>query len=166
MKILSVVLAGVLAASFAQSSKESSQEGMLLLHKMQNALGGAKKIARVHDYDETISAVAWDSRGVALGEVRKRTRWVQSPSTLRLDQIGPRGTYVLYLDGRTGSGWEILPDTTSADAYKTTGTPVALAGGELSFAKSYLSGFELNLWLADKRGYTVTSPRANVLRIE
>jgi hypothetical protein len=91
---------------------------------------------------------------------------MQSPSTLRLDQIGPRGTYVLYLDGPSGSGWEILPDVRSPDRFKTTGTPIKLAGGELEFARSYLSGFELNLWLADMRGYTVTSPRPNVLRIE
>src|SRR5439155_6081883 len=106
-----------------------------------------------------------DESGAPLGEVRKRTRWIRSPSTLRLDQIGQRGTYVLYLDGGSGSGWEILPDLKSPNRFKTTGTPIELAGGELEFARSYLSGFELNLWLADVRGYTVTSPRPNVLRI-
>jgi len=148
------------------SSERSTREGLLLLHKMQDALGGAKRIAAVHDFDETIRAEAWDSSGAPLGEVRKRTRWLRSPSTLRLDQIGPRGTYVLYFDGGSGSGWEILPDLTSSDMFKTTGNPITLAGGELQFAKSYLSGFEINLWLADTRGYTVTSPRPNVLRIE
>lgn len=147
------------------SSDQAAREGLLLLHKMQDALGGAKKITAIHDYEETIRAEAWDSSGSSLGEVRKRTRWILSPSTLRLDQRGPRGTYVLYLDGGAGSGWEILPDLRSPDPFKTTGTPVELAGGELEFAKGYLSGFELNLWLADQRGYTVTSPKPNVLRI-
>lgn len=167
-----LVLASFLVASASEnpppraSSERSTQEGLLLLHKMQDAVGGAKKIAAIVDYDETIRAEAWDESGAPLGEVRKRTRWMRNPSTLRLDQIGPRGTYVLYLDGGSGSGWEILPDLESPDRFKTTGKPVELAGGELEFARSYLSGFELNLWLADTHGYTVTSPRPNVLRIE
>jgi hypothetical protein len=148
------------------SPQRSTQGGLLLLHKMQDGLGGAKRIAAVHDVDETIRAEAWDESRAPLGEVHKRTRWMRSPSTLRLDQRGPRGTYVLYLDGASGSGWEILPDLRSPDRYKTTGTPIALAGGELEFARSYLSGFDLNLWLADMRGYTVASPGPNVLRIE
>jgi len=151
----------------AQASPgKSTKEGLALLHQMQQTLGGAKRLAAVRDYDETIRAVAWDSRGGSLGEVRKRSRWIQNPSMIRLDQIGPRGTYVLFLDGRSGSGWEILPDLKSSDAYKTTGVAVPLTGGELKFARGYLSGFELNLWLADLRGYTVSSPRPNVLRIE
>jgi hypothetical protein len=133
---------------------------------MQDALGGAKRIAAVRDLEETIRAEAWDASGSPLGEVRKRTRWILSPSTLRLDQIGPRGTYVLYLDGGSGSGWEILPDLRSPDILKTTGTAIELVGGELEFARGYLSGFDLNLWLADSRGYAVTAPRPNVLRIE
>jgi hypothetical protein len=81
--------------------------------------------------------------------------------------VGPRGTYVLYFDGGAAAGWEIMPDLTSPDRYKTTGNVVALAGGELEFAKRYLSGFELDLWLADRTpGFTVASPRPNVLRIE
>jgi hypothetical protein len=167
-----LVLASFLPACVSEnmppqaSSGRSTQGGLLLLHKMQDGLGGAKRIAAIHDFEETIRAEAWDASGAPLGEVRKRTRWMRSPSTLRLDQIGPRGTYVLFLDGGSGSGWEILPDLRSPDRFKTTGTPIELAGGELEFAKGYLSGFELNLWLADLRGYTVTSPGPNVLRIE
>jgi len=144
----------------------STPDGLALLREMQAGLGGAEKIAAIGDLEETIRAEARDARGSSLGAVRKRTRWIQDPATLRLDQIGPRGTYVLYLDGRSGSGWEILPDVQGPDVYKTTGAPVDLAGGELEFARGYLSGFELNLWLADRRGYTVTSTRPNVLRIE
>jgi len=60
----------------------------------------------------------------------------------------------------------ILPDLQSPDRWKTTGKAIELAGGELEFARGYLSGFELTMWLADQTpGYSVTSPRPNVLRI-
>jgi hypothetical protein len=73
----------------------------------------------------------------------------------------------LYFDARSGSGWEILPDLSNPDPFKTTGKSTELAGGELKFAKSYLWGFQLGMWMADRTpGYTVTSPAANVLRIE
>ena len=37
----------------------------------------------------------------------------------------------------------------------------------VSFAKGYLSGFDLNAWLADQtRGFSVTSPGPNVVRID
>jgi hypothetical protein len=146
---------------------QSAADGVRLLHQMQEALGGAKKLAAVQDFEETILAQAWDSNGGDLGEVRKRTRWIKSPNVIRLDQRGPRGTYVLYFDGGSGTGWEILPDLQGADPYKTTGTAIALAGGELQFAKRYLSGFELNLWLADQiPADKVTSPGPHVVRIE
>jgi hypothetical protein len=145
----------------------SSRAGLNLLHKLQDALGGASRIAAVKDYEETIRAEAWDSAGGALGEFWKRTRWMRTRNVLRLDQRGRRGTYVLYLDGDTGSGWEIPPDVAGPDPFKTTGTPVELTGGELQFANGYLSGFELNLWLADRLpGYRVTNPKPNILRIE
>jgi hypothetical protein len=147
--------------------KTSTSEGLQLLHKMQIALGGAEKIAAIHDYEETVQAKTWNGNGTVPGEVRKRTRWMRSPNILRLDQIGPRDTYILYFDGSSGSGWEILPDLAGSDPLKTSGKSIDLAGGELKFARSYLSGFQCNLWLADRTpGYTVTSPAADVLRIE
>lgn len=72
------------------------QDGQVLLHRMQNALGGAGRIA-----------------------------------------VGPGDTYVLYFDGT--SGWEVLPGKHLTD----------LMGGELNFARNYLSGFMLNTWLTD-----------------
>jgi hypothetical protein len=134
---------------------------------MQAALGGAEKIAAIHDYEETVRAETWNNDGTSLGEVRKRTRWMRSPNLIRLDQIGPRDTYVLYMDGGSRAGWELLPDFRNSDPFKTTGKPIELVGGELKFAANYLSGFQLNVWLADRlRGYTITSPAQNVLRIE
>jgi len=161
-----LLAAGPVAPLSSQSSR-STPDGLRLLHRMQDALGGAGRIAAVQDLEETVRAVAWDSSGASLGEVRKRTRWVRSPNLLRLDQVGPRGTYVLYFDGGASAGWELLPDLTGPDPYKTSGKVVALAGGELEFAKGYLYGFDLDLWLADRNpAFTVTSPRPDVIRIE
>jgi hypothetical protein len=151
----------------SHASQTSSQEGLRLLHQMQTALGGADKIAAIRDYEETVRAKIWNNKGAAIGEVRKRTRWMRNPNLLRLDQIGPRDTYVLCYDGTAGSGWEILPDVKGPDEFKTTGKAIALAGDELGFARRYHSGFQFNMWLADRIcGYMVTSPAASVLRIE
>ena len=148
------------------SPQTSSQEGLQLLHKMQSALGGAEKIAAIHDYEETERAEVWNNAGVAMGEVRKRTRWMRNSNLLRVDQIGPRDTYVLYFDGNSGTGWEMLPDTKGTDKFKTTGEAIEMAGGELKFAENYLSNFDLKVWLADRiPGYTVTSPGPNLVRI-
>ena len=108
-------------------------------------------MASVRNFEESVRADAWYSNGKPLGEVRKRTRWIR-PNYLRLDQVGPTDTYVLYFDG--SSGWEILPDKTVA----------ILAGGELKFAQDYLSGLNLNLWLADRDpSRVITSSGPNVI---
>ena len=153
--------------SLHANQPHSTVDGLRLLHKMQGALGGADKIAAIRDYEETIRGDTWLPDGSPLGHVRKRTRWIKRANVVRLDQIGPRDTYVLYFDGKSGTGWEILPDRIGPDALRTDGKAIPLIGGEMKFAQSYLSGFQLNLWLADKMpGYSVTSPRANVVRIQ
>lgn len=150
-----------------QAATASTQKGLRLLHQLQHALGGAEKIAAIRDYEETIRAQAFDASGTSLGAVRKRTRWMRRPNVVRLDQRGPRGTYVLFFDGGSDSGSEILPDLQGSDPYKTSGTAIDLAGGELQFARGYLSGFELNTWLGDQMpGYRITASSEHVLRIE
>jgi hypothetical protein len=130
-----------------------AQEALQLLHKMQEALGGAAKIAGIQDFEQSVGADTWDSDGNLHGRVRKRTRWIR-PNILRLDQVGPDDTYALYFDGK--AGWEILPDQSVAD----------LAGGELKFAQKYLRDFNLLLWLADRDPlYAIASPAPNVLAI-
>jgi hypothetical protein len=156
----------IVTACARTPASTSTPEGLRLLHHMQDALGGADRIAAIRDYEETVQARSWNPDGSPLGEVRKRTRWMRAPHAVRLDQIGPRDTYVLYYDGGAGSGWEILPDVNHPDPLRTTGESIALVGGELQFARNYLSGFPLNQWLADRvSGFTVTSPAPNVLRI-
>jgi hypothetical protein len=134
-------------------SPAAAQDGLLLLHKMQTAIGGCQRIAAIHDYEESVQAETWNNEGKLNGEVRKRTRWI-TPNYLRLDQVGPDDTYVLYFDGQ--SGWEILPDK----------SVLALVGDELKFAQKYLFGLRLKLWLADRDSrYLVQSPARNVIRI-
>ena len=122
-----------------------------LLHKMQTALGGAGK----NSFDCAImtrrSAQVLGIRdGKVMGEVVKRVRWVRS-NYLRLDQMGPGDTYVLYFDGT--AGWEILPT-------KDEKSVISLVGRELDFARKYLRGLDFHVWLADRDPhYRVTSPR-------
>lgn len=105
---------------------------------MQNAIGGAAKIAAIRDFEKSVRAQAWHANGTPMGEVRKRTRWIKR-NLLRLDQVGAGDTYVLFFNG--ASGWEIPPN----------GSLTELADGELEFAKQYLTGFDLNVWLADRK---------------
>src|SRR5262249_22047171 len=137
------------------ASSVFSQDGVALFRRMQAALGGADRIAAVHDYEEHVRAESWDGNtGRSLGEVRKRTRWIR-PNHLRVDQIGPGSTYVLYFDGT--SGWEILPGTEKV---------VDIADGELAFGRAYVRNFALNAWLADRDpGIRITSPSPDVVRV-
>jgi hypothetical protein len=147
----SSVCVGVLMLLLSPFS--SGQDALQLFHKMQTALGGVERIGSIRDFDESVRAEAWYNDGRPLGAVRKRTRWLR-PNCLRLDQLGPTDTYVLYFDGT--SGWEILPDKTVAN----------LAGGELKFAQNYLRGLNLNFWLADRdSSRVITSLASNVIVI-
>jgi len=165
--VVAIACAGVSIRAAAQAAPPASTaQGLQLLHRMQDALGGAERIAAIRDFEETVDARTWNPDGTPLGHVRKRTRWMRDPNVIRLDQVGPRDTYVLFYDGSASSGWEILPDRGGSDPLRTTGKAIDLAGGELRFAQSYLSGFQFNQWLADRvAGFTVSSPAPNVLRI-
>lgn len=132
-------------------SASSGQDALQLFRKMQDAVGGADKIASISDFEESVRARAWHNDGRSMGEVRKRTRWIR-PNILRLDQVGAEDTYVLYFDGT--SGWEILPDKPLA----------TLDAGALKFAHNYVIGILLNLWLADRDpNRFITSSGANVI---
>jgi hypothetical protein len=142
----------IIALLFFYSST-SGKDGLELFHKMQVAMGGAEKIAAARDFEQIGHGQAWDHEGHPLGTVTKRVRFIR-PSYLRIDQVGPGDTYVLYFDG--ASGWEILPDKTVHD----------LAGGELKFAQGYLRGLDLNSLLVDREpGTAITSSAPNVLDI-
>jgi hypothetical protein len=137
------------------SSSARSQDVLPNFRKKQDALGGRDRIAGIRDFEQVIHAESWNGNtGQSIGEVTKRTRWIRS-NHLRVDQVGPGSTYVLFCDGTTG--WEILPGSRQA---------VELSGGELEFARRNVKGFRLNTWLADRdSAYRITSPSPNVVRI-
>jgi hypothetical protein len=132
-----------------------SQDALQLLHRMQDAMGGAEKIAAIADYEQEVAAESFDGRtGQSMGVVRKRTRWIR-PNVMRVDQVGPGSTYVLYFDGT--SGWEILPGTAKV---------IPIEGGELTFARKYVQNFKLLTWLADRDPrFRISSPAPNIVRI-
>lgn len=141
----------LIAVILIACSQGYGQNASQLIHKLQQAIGGAEKIAAIRDFDELSEADTVDPRGAPI-RVQKRVRWLK-PNYLRIDQLGPFDTYVLYFDG--DSGWEIPPD----------GKTTVLTGGELQFAKKYLEGLLINLWLADRLpGYAITSTASNVIR--
>ena len=104
--------AGVVLATALCFGASGQDAGLDLFHKMQQALGGADKIGGNRDFDELAQADTSTNTGKPIGHVMKRTRWIR-PNYLRVDQIGPGDTYVLYFNGT--SGWEILPDGTMPD---------------------------------------------------
>jgi hypothetical protein len=147
--IFGVVLLLLASAGTAPSAVE-------LLVRMQDSLGGGDKLASVVDLEQRVSAELWNDRGWYLGRVVKRVRWIK-PDLLRVDQIGPGDTYVLFFDGT--SGWEILPGERSRGA-------IPLVGDELRFAHKTLRDFQMKVWLADRdRQYVLTSPAAHIVRI-
>lgn len=111
--------------------------GIDLFHKMQAAIGGADRIAAVHDFEQFERADTWFPDGRARGTVRKRVRFIR-PSNLRIDQVGPGDTYALYFDGK--SGWQITPEGKLTD----------LSASDIRFAQGYLNGLRLNAWLLDR----------------
>ena len=146
MQRIKYLMVMVLAAFLVASLPED--EGRRLFLQMQNAIGGAKTIAAVHDFEQFEQADTWFPDGRPRGKVQKRVRFIR-PSYLRIDQVGPGDTYVLYFDGT--AGWEITPD----------GTVANLSGGELRFAEGYLGGLSINRWLMNQNPevvFTSSSP--------
>lgn len=144
----------LILACLMLSQPAENHDGRPLFHKMQTALGGADKIAAVRDYEELEKAETWLENGTSRGEVRKRMRFIR-PSYLRIDQVGPGDTYVLFCDGE--HGWEILPDKPGVQE---------LTGGELRFAQGYINGLMLNAWLNDRDpDIILTSPSENTIAV-
>lgn len=146
--LVTLILAAALAAQ-----TPPAQDAVALLHRMQDALGGAEKLAAIHDYDWKIVAKIYGPGGQEGGEGVRRIRLV-FPNHFRCDQRIPMGEVIWYFDGK--AGWEITPD----HGY------LELAGGELEFVRHEATGFYLKLWLADRNpDFTVTSGGPNVIRI-
>lgn len=109
--ILRFVCAVCFPVGFACPSMRS-QDAIGLFHKMQEALGGADRIASIKDFEQTLRAERWNADGASNGTVHKGVSWTR-PDNLRLDQVG-RGTVMCSIsagprDGRfcrTGK-WQI-----------------------------------------------------------
>jgi hypothetical protein len=56
--VVATFLAAFASEKRSSQTSGSTQEGLRLLHKLQDALGGAKRIAAVRDFEETIRAEA------------------------------------------------------------------------------------------------------------
>jgi hypothetical protein len=145
--LLAFILAAVLSAQ-----TPPAQDALQLLHRMQDALGGADKLADIRDYDWKITAKIYGPGGQEGGEGVRRIRMI-FPNHFRCDQTIPMGDVIWYFDGT--KGWEITPDHGYAE----------LEGGELQFVRNEANGFYLKLWLADRYPYfTITSGGPNVIR--
>ncbi len=146
------IVAFILAAALTAQTPPP-QDALALLHRMQEALGGADKLAAIRDYDWKITAKIYGPGGQEGGEGVRRIRMIL-PDHFRCDQTIPMGEVIWYFDGT--KGWEITPDHGYAE----------LADSELQFVRNEANGFYLKLWLADRYPYfTITSGGPNVIRL-
>jgi hypothetical protein len=151
--LLKVNLLAIMFTVAVAAQKTPARDGVQLLRRMQEALGGADKLAAIRDYDWKIVAKIYGPGGQEGGEGVRRIRMV-FPNHFRCDQTIPMGEVIWYFDGT--KGWEITPD----NGYAT------LAGGELEFVMREAGGFYLKLWLADRNpDFTISSGGPNVIRI-
>ncbi len=101
----------VTAVSAAAILSAQDPAGLALLHRAQEALGGAAKLAAVKDFTQTLS-VAMDA-GASGVTVTQRNRYI-APATYRQDEELPFGNISSYTDGT--SGWRATPRGSGAMA--------------------------------------------------
>ncbi|MDQ2900427.1 MAG: insulinase family protein [Acidobacteriota bacterium] len=82
----------------------SIENGKQLLQKVQQAVGGADKLAAVHDFEEKVDFQVDASAGGM--KVNQLIQWV-APSYFRQDSVLPFGKMSAYSDGQTG--WIVTP---------------------------------------------------------
>jgi zinc protease len=104
---IDLTIPGASKEEAAEADEASIQAGKQLLARAQEAAGGADKIAAVKDYSETAHVQVDPSvRGSGGMLANETVRWI-APSTLRQDTVTPRGSVLMYCDGRTG--WASSP---------------------------------------------------------
>src|SRR5215831_14787091 len=81
--LLAPMLTGQTRQPAVPAGKE--QSGLGLLRRMQEAMGGADRLAAVHDVDWTVLAKTWDASGSPAPETVRRIRWIR-PNVFRKDQ--------------------------------------------------------------------------------
>jgi len=88
----------------AQSDAGSLARGRALLERAQQAMGGAEKIAAIHDVSESVEFAMDTSAGGI--KMKQHNRYLQ-PSYFRQDLELPFGKMSTYSDGKTG--WQMTP---------------------------------------------------------
>jgi zinc protease len=88
----------------AQASAGTLDAGRKLLRKVQEASGGAEKLAAIHDISQH-QQMQVDPSGGGL-KAEQWNRWI-APSTFRQDAKYPFGNVAVYFNGK--SGWIVTP---------------------------------------------------------
>jgi hypothetical protein len=109
---------------------------MVLLHRMQAALGGAERLASVRDVDWTTVGKTWKGSGEPGPDATRRIRWIH-PNILRKDQRIGDAIVSYFFDGE--GGWELVPNLGL----------IELKERELEFVRGEAGGF-LSKWLPDR----------------
>jgi len=91
-------------AETAAADAASIEKGKQLLQRVQQAVGGADKLAAVHDFEEKVDfQLDRSAGGMKVGQV---ICWL-APSYFRQDSVLPFGKMSAFSDGR--SGWIVSP---------------------------------------------------------
>jgi len=134
----------------AKTDTASLERGKQLLARAQQAVGGADKLAAVHDATQTV-----DLQIVQMGggmKVQQSNLWV-SPNFFRQESQLPFGKIVVYSDGK--SGWMSTPQGQRP-----------LPEAQLKQVREELFRNYLQLLLSDRiAGRTVNSPEPGLLEI-
>jgi hypothetical protein len=146
----------IIWAQTRQSAPDSSlaiERGVALLRKMQIALGGADRLAAIHDLDWTVNAKSWNASGSPGLDITRRIRWI-SPNIFRKDQQAGNLKVIEFFDG--SGGWELTPD----------GGLLELEGSELEIVRQEVTSFWINIVLADRNpNFKVRSDGDDVIRV-
>ncbi|HWB87541.1 MAG TPA: insulinase family protein [Bryobacteraceae bacterium] len=137
-------------ATTAKADPASMAKGKRLLARVQQAVGGADKLAAVKDYTE--SADFQLDAGAGGMHVKETDRWI-APTRFRQETELPTGKLIAYSDGKTG--WIATPQGSGA-----------LAGPQLKQVQGDLFRLYYRLLLSDRiPGRTVNLVDDNTIEI-
>jgi zinc protease len=134
-------------AEAAKADEASLAAGLRLLRLVQEAAGGAEKLAQVKDLTERIDFRVDPAAGGM--QVKQTDRWV-APNHFRQDSVLPMGKISAYSDGT--SGWIATPQGTGP-----------LVGAQLKQVQGDLFRLYFRLLTADRQGYQVNLVSDNTI---
>ena len=136
-------------AAASASSAEDAAKGKQLLARVQQAVGGADKLAAIKDMLEVAELHVVNPQGMIM---RRVDRWI-APSYFREDTTLPFGTVSVYGDGKTG--WMASPQAQTL-----------LAGSQMKPVEDKLLRLFVLMLLSDRLpGRTVNFTGDNTLEI-